>query len=1201
MLKRDLRFHVRSVPATATFQMFSGHRPVSEPLSTMVLTFPDPAMRVLFQQYSPTARGRVETLAKLSACVASTPHLDAVAPAVAKLLDMSVIDFSAAARQQAIEIASVLAIRLSDAKRIGSHAGRLFPSVLLLLSDTNSAVADSARGLFRRFFPEADRQQAFISKLRRELVVRINAAVADELAGAEWDFGKSDACENWGRVCGGVLALVCRLIAATRDSGAKDLFATIAAMPVGDWMACCDGVFREWMIASARSHAYVYFALSAQLTAEKLKAYDLLKWLAAEKATVAQEKLLRLITVSLERDLAEGIDLAAIRDVLFGVIQCFGDAEKVKLEPFLRAVHADVAFVEKCLQKIAREKADFPNARKLFDCLFAVADGQLRRDFLIELLHHVLSAPVRSCLHACQLAHFTAIATEAEVDIILEKADPARAYAFLALASTSRRLQHWLKSRGKVSPVLLNAIIENEGTVVIRSTWPMLCDVPLEVVEDDWESLVVFIHAFVHSDELTYVIEKWPEILPALLNRWTGSFACFADGIRRDPETLVAMLLETDVDMVRYLLQIFPDDAAIWQLIFDFVSAALRDGTLLVQVFESIKPPPSLLDEVIFSDAIGQLSPDDALGKQLVIRIPQLALERTKDAIRLASAAVAICKQVGADPIEVAVSPIDAPVFCFEFWSRVGFGELNANDFCFLLQFWLADTQPWLSAAIYTRRTDWAAAIPRALAQRVQSDALQLLAIAQDNQLPLALAFICTTARFDFSAYPRLSGIALAAYPTIRPPDAALDIDRLARVVACEWNMSAPAYPDFQHGPLDFRLRSAVAYLQHFLPVVVEFDEFLALASAGIESGTDCFELFLALRIVGLLADTYRPIPVIAIVRAIATRALACGTVPEFVANEFKRAFWIGRFLSMEEFEQFANQIGQQFNACICPLLAANLVRLIAFFNMWHLIETRFAASLDLAAVGPWYLIANALAVMPSGRRTAFVTEDQAIAKLPQLFTALYADPEINRDALLVLFATFPTAAMSWAASPKATAAVRRFAALFGDSRTKTISSDIFKIVAESAAKLKLESTTITTEITNRRIHAVYLVDDASTPVKLTLAFPTNYPFAPVSVKCQFGDEGRNCAHQVDAAIRRGQSVDAGIIKWHQFITQRLVDAEPCTVCYSYLSEEAKKPTIACPTCHQKFHGKCLSKWFSTLLKPTCPYCSSAWENKRKK
>jgi hypothetical protein len=559
-------------------------------------------------------------------------------------------------------------------------------------------------------------------------------------------------------------------------------------------------------------------------------------------------------------------------------------------------------------------------------------------------------------------------------------------------------------------------------------------------------------------------------------------------------------------------------------------------------------------------------------------------------------------RQAQRDPIELAGSPIDAPVFAFEFWSRVGFGALNPNDFCFLLHYYLAARFPWLAAAIYTRKADWSV-VPNALTEGVKSNGLQLLTIAQENRLSLAIAFICAMCRFDYAQIPKISGVTIAAYSSIRPPDSAVDGDELARVVCSEWNMCIPLPPqDLTAGSLGLRLRREVAYLQHSLPDIsdVDCEGVCSLGESGLES-VDPFEFFLGMRVFGLLADVNRPFAVGRALPVMTRRLLQYDTVPVQVEREFDRAFAIGKFMPPADFEAFAVEIAAEFITHVSPVLAANLVRLLAFFNLWALIDSRFRGRLDLSTIGSWYLLTRALTTMPSGNRLEFITNDQAIALLPSLFTSLQRDVDANRSHLIVLFSTFPTSAMAWATSPSATTSIRQFAATFGEGKTKALGLEIFRIASESAAKLKLESTTVTVERTNRRIRAVYAVDDASFPIELDLTLPVNYPFRPVGVQCKFGDEGRACAHEVDGAIRRSQSVEAGIVSWHHFITKRLVDAEPCTVCYSYLSDAMKKPTIACPTCHQKFHGKCLSKWFSTLLKPTCPYCSSPWEEKKKK
>ena len=60
--------------------------------------------------------------------------------------------------------------------------------------------------------------------------------------------------------------------------------------------------------------------------------------------------------------------------------------------------------------------------------------------------------------------------------------------------------------------------------------------------------------------------------------------------------------------------------------------------------------------------------------------------------------------------------------------------------------------------------------------------------------------------------------------------------------------------------------------------------------------------------------------------------------------------------------------------------------------------------------------------------------------------------------------------------------------------------------------------------------------------------------------------------------------------------SQVFEDVEECPICYTVLHlVNNSLPRMACHTCRNKFHSACLSKWFNTSNKSTCPLCQSPW------
>ena len=93
----------------------------------------------------------------------------------------------------------------------------------------------------------------------------------------------------------------------------------------------------------------------------------------------------------------------------------------------------------------------------------------------------------------------------------------------------------------------------------------------------------------------------------------------------------------------------------------------------------------------------------------------------------------------------------------------------------------------------------------------------------------------------------------------------------------------------------------------------------------------------------------------------------------------------------------------------------------------------------------------------------------------------------------------------------------------------------------------------------------------------------------------------QHCDEKIIDALKMSESVVEGIKEWHRFVIQRVNDGDPCPICYSYYSSDAKQvPSVKCGTCGQIFHKTCLKKWFDKCLYRTCPACATRWKEARK-
>ncbi|KAJ1488840.1 hypothetical protein T484DRAFT_1615982 [Baffinella frigidus] len=133
-----------------------------------------------------------------------------------------------------------------------------------------------------------------------------------------------------------------------------------------------------------------------------------------------------------------------------------------------------------------------------------------------------------------------------------------------------------------------------------------------------------------------------------------------------------------------------------------------------------------------------------------------------------------------------------------------------------------------------------------------------------------------------------------------------------------------------------------------------------------------------------------------------------------------------------------------------------------------------------------------------------------------------------------------------------------------------------------------------------REITATYTKDDAV--LEVVLKVPPAYPLRAVEVdgtKRVGVSEGKwkKWALSMRTLLdnKDGSLLDA-ILLWKHNIDQVFEDVEECPICYTVLHiVNNSLPRMACHTCRNKFHSACLSKWFNTSNKSTCPLCQSPW------
>jgi hypothetical protein len=183
----------------------------------------------------------------------------------------------------------------------------------------------------------------------------------------------------------------------------------------------------------------------------------------------------------------------------------------------------------------------------------------------------------------------------------------------------------------------------------------------------------------------------------------------------------------------------------------------------------------------------------------------------------------------------------------------------------------------------------------------------------------------------------------------------------------------------------------------------------------------------------------------------------------------------------------------------------------------------------------------------------------------------------------------------------------------------------IDKIYASSGTFGGSSGLTVVGSLASGEITAVFVppnADDEATKVEMKIRLPTCYPLKNVEVDCNTklglinnsrsanssaGSSGAGAgAGSGDSSSRNrrwvlqiiqmlaqqdGNVMDA-VLLWKRNVEKEFEGVEACPICYSILHPKNMCiPSLACPTCNNKFHNECLYTWFKSSGKSKCVIC----------
>jgi hypothetical protein len=134
----------------------------------------------------------------------------------------------------------------------------------------------------------------------------------------------------------------------------------------------------------------------------------------------------------------------------------------------------------------------------------------------------------------------------------------------------------------------------------------------------------------------------------------------------------------------------------------------------------------------------------------------------------------------------------------------------------------------------------------------------------------------------------------------------------------------------------------------------------------------------------------------------------------------------------------------------------------------------------------------------------------------------------------------------------------------------------------------------------SREVTASYRRDECT--LEMVIRLPPNYPLRMVEVECtnRVGVTEKRWRLWVLQILQLLSSQDGSVLDavqlWKRNVDKEFEGVEPCPICYCIIETRGHSlPNLECATCHQKFHSRCLYKWFQQSQKNKCPICQQPW------
>ncbi|EFC45004.1 zf-C3HC4 domain-containing protein [Naegleria gruberi] len=233
--------------------------------------------------------------------------------------------------------------------------------------------------------------------------------------------------------------------------------------------------------------------------------------------------------------------------------------------------------------------------------------------------------------------------------------------------------------------------------------------------------------------------------------------------------------------------------------------------------------------------------------------------------------------------------------------------------------------------------------------------------------------------------------------------------------------------------------------------------------------------------------------------------------------------------------------------------------------------------------------------------------ESQAYAPILSLLTCfLYSGEdamfsmefrEFGDDLMYKFSKVLPLFVRMWFNNCNDTVTIDWIQKRFSDSYSPAIIRDEISKIKKSDALSKSLGAKISM---GNQIIAKYEQDEVV--LKLTIKIPDLYPLKPLQIESNEHsavDENKYRKWILKMTTMLFSQVTSNgvsdvLVLWKENLDKHFQGVEPCPICYSVVSgRDHQIPKVECKICHNKFHGACIYRWFSTSGNQTCPMCRS--------